>query len=63
MGEDYNKGGTQMIKKLTGLSMGCKELAVSILISVGLLAILYGTYWIGNFALNYVAAMLGGTGA
>ena len=52
-----------MIKKLTGLNMGCKELAVSILKSVGLLAVLYGTYFAGNFALNYVAAMLGGTGA
>lgn len=52
-----------MIKKLTGLNMGCKELAVSILKSLGLLAVLYGTYFIGNFALNCVAAMLGGTGA
>lgn len=52
-----------MIKKLTGLSMGCKELAVSALTSLGLLAVLYGTYFAGNFALNYVAAMLGGTGA
>ena len=52
-----------MIKKLTGLSMGCKELAVSILKSVGLLAVLYGTYFVGNFAINYVAGMLGGTGA
>ena len=52
-----------MIKKLTGLNMGCKELAVSLLISVGLLSILYGTYFIGHFVLNYVAAMMGGTGA
>lgn len=52
-----------MIKKLTGLNMGCKELAVSAMTSVGLLAVLYGTYFIGNFALNCVAAMLGGTGA
>ena len=52
-----------MIKKLTGLNMGCKELAVSALTSVGLLAILYGTYFIGMLALNYVAGMLGGTGA
>lgn len=52
-----------MIKKLTGLSMGCKELAVSVLTSLGLLAVLYGTYFVGNFAINYVAAMLGGTGA
>ena len=51
-----------MIKKLTGLNMGCKELAVSALTSVGLLAILYGTYFIGNFAINYVAAMMGGAG-
>ena len=51
-----------MIKKLTGLNMGCKELAVSLLISVGLLAVLYGTYFIGNFAINYVAAMMGGAG-
>lgn len=52
-----------MIKKLTGLNMGCKELAVSALTSLGLLAVLYGTYFVGNFAINYVAAMLGGTGA
>lgn len=51
-----------MIKKLTGLSMGCKELAVSILKSLGLLAVLYGTYFIGMFVLNYVAAMMGGVG-
>ena len=57
------KEGAPMIKKLTGLSMGCKELAVSIMKAVGLLAVLYGTYWIGMFALNYVAAMMGGTGA
>lgn len=50
-----------MIKKLTGLSMDWKELAVSILISLGLLAILYGTYFIGHFVLNCVAARLGGT--
>lgn len=52
-----------MIKKLTGLSMGRKELAVSVLTSLGLLAVLYGTYWLGMFVLNYVAAMMGGTGA
>lgn len=52
-----------MIKKLTGLSMNVAELAVSLLISVGLLAVLYGTYFVGNFAINYVAAMMGGTGA
>ena len=52
-----------MIKKLTGLSMNAAELAVSLLISVGLLAVLYGTYFVGNFAINYVAAMMGGTGA
>ena len=52
-----------MIKKLTGLNMNVAELAVSLLISLGLLAILYGTYFIGNFALNCVAAMMGGTGA
>ena len=52
-----------MIKKLTGLNMNAAELAVSLLISVGLLAVLYGTYFIGMFVLNYVAAMMGGTGA
>lgn len=52
-----------MIKKLTGLSMGWKELAVSVLTSLGLLAVLYGTYWVGMFALNCVAAMMGGAGA
>lgn len=52
-----------MIKKLTGLSMGWKELAVSVLASLGLLAVLYGTYWLGMFVLNCAAAMMGGTGA
>ena len=52
-----------MIKKLTGLSMNGAELAVSILKSLGLLAVLYGTYFVGNFAINYVAAMMGGAGA
>ena len=52
-----------MIKKLTGLNMSGAELAVSVLTSLGLLAVLYGTYWVGMFALNCVAAMMGGTGA
>lgn len=52
-----------MIKKLTGLNMSAAELAVSALTSLGLLAVLYGTYWVGMFVLNCVAAMMGGAGA
>ena len=52
-----------MLKKLTGLNMSGAELAVSILKGLCLLAVLYGTYWLGMFALNCVAAMMGGAGA
>ena len=52
-----------MLKKLTGLNMSGAELVVSILKGLCLLAVLYGTYFIGMLAINCLTGIWGGAGA